>query len=106
MTRLSRQSHRSRTVVDLTLQHKNHTLLVEGPEIMIRPVGVRQWSMRERFCAEELQAMIDLYISGSNRSQVAEAVRHQRVQRKTSARRPRHPQTGSCHAVVTKHASE
>jgi hypothetical protein len=46
--------------VDLTCQHKNHTLLVEGPEITIRPVGARQWSVRERFCTEELQAMIDL----------------------------------------------
>jgi hypothetical protein len=34
-------SRRSRTVVDLTLQHTNHTVLVEGPEIMIRPVGTR-----------------------------------------------------------------
>jgi hypothetical protein len=32
----------SRTVVDLTLQHTNHTVLVEGPEIMIRPVGTRR----------------------------------------------------------------
>ncbi len=63
---------RSRTVVDLTCQHKNQTLLVEGPTIMIRPVGARQWSMRERFCVEELQVMIDLYISGATRSQVAE----------------------------------
>jgi Helix-turn-helix domain of resolvase len=62
----------SRMVVDLTCQHKNQTLLVGGPEIKIRPVGARQWSMRERFCAEELQAMIDLYISGATRSQVAE----------------------------------
>ncbi len=30
------------TMVDLTCQHKNHTLLVEGPEIMIRPVGTRR----------------------------------------------------------------
>jgi transposase-like protein len=59
-------------VVDLTCQHKNQTLLVEGPGIKIRPVGARQWSMRERFCAEQLQAMIDLYISGATRSQVAE----------------------------------
>jgi hypothetical protein len=29
-------------VVDLTCQHKNHTLLVEGPEIKIRPVGTRR----------------------------------------------------------------
>ena len=28
--------------VDLTHQHKNQTLLVEGPEIMIRPVGTRR----------------------------------------------------------------
>jgi hypothetical protein len=40
-------------VVDLTCQHKNQTLLVEGPEIKIRPVGARQRSMRERFCADE-----------------------------------------------------
>jgi len=51
----------------LTCQHKNPwTLLVEGPEIKIRPVG------SGRFCAEELQAMIDLYISGATSSQVAE----------------------------------
>ena len=35
-------SRRSRTVVDLTLQHTNHTVLVEGPAIMIRPVGTRR----------------------------------------------------------------
>jgi hypothetical protein len=27
--------------LDLTCQHKNQTLLVEGPEVMIRPVGAR-----------------------------------------------------------------
>jgi hypothetical protein len=32
----------ARTVVDLTCQHKNHTVLVEGPEITIRPVGTRR----------------------------------------------------------------
>ena len=35
-------SRRSPSVVDLTHQHKNHTVLVEGPEIMIRPVGTRR----------------------------------------------------------------
>jgi hypothetical protein len=35
-------SRRSRTVVDLKCQHKNHTLLVEGPEITVRPVGTRR----------------------------------------------------------------
>lgn len=35
-------SRRSRTVVDPTLQHTNHTVLVEGPEIMICPVGTRR----------------------------------------------------------------
>jgi transposase-like protein len=59
-------------VVDLTRQHKNRPLLVKGPEIKIRPVGVRQWSVRERFGAEELQTMVDLYISGVTSSQVAE----------------------------------
>jgi hypothetical protein len=58
-------------VVDLTCQHKNHTVLVEGPKIKIRPVGVRQWSVRERFGAEDLQVMIDMYISGATRSQIA-----------------------------------
>jgi hypothetical protein len=29
-------------MVDLTHQHKNQTLLVEGPEITIRPVGTRR----------------------------------------------------------------
>jgi hypothetical protein len=28
-------------MVDLTHQHTNHTVLVKGPEIMIRPVGTR-----------------------------------------------------------------
>jgi hypothetical protein len=32
--------------VDLTCQHKNQTLLVEGPEIKIRPIGTRPQSMR------------------------------------------------------------
>jgi hypothetical protein len=36
------KSRRSSTAVDLTCQHKNHTVLVEGPEIMIRPVGTRR----------------------------------------------------------------
>jgi hypothetical protein len=36
------RSRRSRTGVDLTCQHKNQTLLVEGPEIMIRPVATRR----------------------------------------------------------------
>jgi hypothetical protein len=35
-------SRRSPTVVDLTCQHKNQTLLVMGPEITIRPVGTRR----------------------------------------------------------------
>ena len=65
------RSRRSRTVVDLTCQHTNQTLLVEGPEITIRPVGARRGSMRERFRAEELQAMIDLYNSGTTRAQVS-----------------------------------
>jgi hypothetical protein len=51
-------------VVELKCQHKNQTLLVEGPEIIICPVGARQWSMHDRFSAEDLQAMIDLYTSG------------------------------------------
>jgi hypothetical protein len=34
--------NQDKLVVDLTLQHKNHTLLVEGPEIMIRLVGTRR----------------------------------------------------------------
>jgi transposase-like protein len=59
-------------MVDLTCQHKNQTLLVEGPEIMIIPVGARQWSMRDRFSAEDLQAMVDLYSSGATAKQVAE----------------------------------
>jgi hypothetical protein len=29
-------------MVDLTLQHTNHTVLVEGPEITVRPVGTRR----------------------------------------------------------------
>jgi hypothetical protein len=89
---------RSRTVVDLTCQHKNQTPLVEGPEIKIRPVGIRQWSMRERFRAEELQAMTDLYISGATRSQVAEqfgisASSVKRVLRDHGVRREHHKTT-------------
>ena len=59
-------------MVDLTCQHKNQTLLVEGPEIMICPVGARSWSMHDRFSAEDLQTMIDLYLSGATGAQVAE----------------------------------
>jgi hypothetical protein len=65
-------SCRSPTAVDLTCQHKNQTLLVEGPEIMICPVGARQWRMRDRFSAEDLQAMVDLYRSGATAREVAE----------------------------------
>jgi hypothetical protein len=35
-------NHRSTAVVDLTCQHKNQTLLVEGSEIMIRRVATRR----------------------------------------------------------------
>lgn len=60
-------------MVDLTRQHKNQTLLVEGPEIMICPMGARQWRMRERFSAEDRQTMVDLYSSGATTKQVAQA---------------------------------
>jgi hypothetical protein len=35
-------SRSSRTGVDLTCQHTNRTVLVEGPEITVRPVGTRR----------------------------------------------------------------
>jgi hypothetical protein len=60
-------------VVDLTCQHKNQALLVEGPEVMIRPVGTRPQSMHGRFSADQLQAMIDLYKSGATAEQLAQA---------------------------------
>jgi hypothetical protein len=66
------KSRRSNTMVDLTCQHKNQALLVEGPEVMIRPVGTRPQSMRGHFSADELQAMIDLYKSGVTAGQVAQ----------------------------------
>jgi len=59
-------------VVDLTCQHKNQTLLVEGPEIMIRPIGTRPQSMRGRLSTDQLQTMIDLYQSGVTAEQVAQ----------------------------------
>jgi hypothetical protein len=34
-------------LLDLTCQHKNHTVLVEGPEITIKPVGTRRVSAGE-----------------------------------------------------------
>jgi transposase-like protein len=58
-------------VVDLTCQHKNHTLLVKGPEIKIRLVGTGSWSIHDRFSAEDLQAVIGLYTSGATGAQVA-----------------------------------
>jgi hypothetical protein len=58
-------------MVDLMCQHKNQALLVEGPEIMIRPVGSRPQSMRGRFSADQLQTMIDLYKSGATAEQLA-----------------------------------
>ncbi|MCA1604092.1 MAG: helix-turn-helix domain-containing protein [Acidobacteria bacterium] len=40
---------------------------------MICPVDARgQWSMHDRFSDEDLQAMIDLYVSGATRAQVAQ----------------------------------
>lgn len=63
---------RSPRVVDLTCQHKNQVLLVEGPEVMIRPVGTRPQSMRGRFTPDELQTMIDLYKSGATAEQLAQ----------------------------------
>jgi hypothetical protein len=58
-------------MVDLTCQHKNQALLVEGSEIMIRPIGTRPQSMRGRFTADQLQTMIDLYKSGATAEQIA-----------------------------------
>ena len=58
-------------MVDLTCQHKNQTLLVEGPEIMIRPIGTRSQSMRGHFSADQLQTMIDLYKCGATAEQLA-----------------------------------
>ena len=58
--------------MDLTCQHKNQALLVEGPELMIRPVGTRPQSMRGRFSADQLQTMINLYKSGATAEQVAQ----------------------------------
>jgi hypothetical protein len=71
LTQLPRQTRWPRTVVDLTCQHKNQTLLVEGPEIMIRPMGTRPQSMRGRFTADQLQTIIDLYKSGATAEQLA-----------------------------------
>ena len=59
-------------MVDLTCQHKNQALLVEGSEIMIRPVGTRPQSMRGRFTADQLQTMINLYKSGATAEQIAQ----------------------------------
>jgi len=39
---LAGQSASKAAMVDLTLQHTNQILLVEGPEIMVRPVGTRR----------------------------------------------------------------
>ena len=57
---------------ELTCQHQNQTLLAEGPEIMICPVGSRQWRMHDRFSAGDFQTMIALYLSGATRAEVAE----------------------------------
>jgi Helix-turn-helix domain of resolvase len=59
-------------MMDLTCQHKDQTLLVEGPEIKVRSVGADSWSMHDRFSAEDLQTVIDLYISRTTSSQVAQ----------------------------------
>lgn len=59
-------------MVDLTCQHKIQALLVEGPEIMIRPIGTRPQSMRGHFSADQLQTMIDLYKSGATAEQIAQ----------------------------------
>jgi hypothetical protein len=64
------RSRSSGAVVDLTCQHKNQTMLAEGPETKIRPVGT--CSMRDCFSTHDFQTMIDLYISGATRSQVAQ----------------------------------
>jgi hypothetical protein len=47
-------------------------MLVEGPEIMIRPIGTRPQSMRGRFSVDQLQTMIDLYKSGATAEQLAQ----------------------------------
>jgi hypothetical protein len=57
--------------VDLTCQ-QNRALMVEGPEVMIRPVGTRPQSMRGRFSVDQLQTMINLYKSGVTAEQLAQ----------------------------------
>jgi hypothetical protein len=57
--------------VDRIIDLETTVLLVEGPEVMIRSVGTRPQSMRGRFTADQLQAMIDLYTSGVTAEQLA-----------------------------------
>jgi hypothetical protein len=59
-------------MVDLTCQHKNQPSWLSDTEIMIRPIGTRPQSMRGRFSADQLQAMIDLYKSGVTAEQVVQ----------------------------------
>lgn len=59
-------------MVDLTWQHKNQALLVEGSEVTIHPVGTQPQSTHGRFSADQLQTMIDLYKSGATAEQVAQ----------------------------------
>ena len=42
LARLPPSGPSTRDFVDLSCQHKNHTVLVEGPEITVRPVGTRR----------------------------------------------------------------
>lgn len=58
--------------MDLPCQHKNQTLLVERPEIKIRPVRAGSWSIHDLFSAEDLQAVIDLYIPEATSARVAQ----------------------------------
>jgi transposase-like protein len=62
--------------------------------------------MRERFCTEELQAMIDLYISGATRSQVAERFDISMSSVKRLLRNRGIRKRGSGHTVVTRHGEE
>jgi len=67
----------------------------------VRPVGARQWSMHDPRSAKDLQTIIDLYRSGVTAKTGRRDVQFRRVQRETTARRPRHTQTSSDHTGVT-----
>ncbi|MGH3710977.1 MAG: hypothetical protein ACRDRQ_23370 [Pseudonocardiaceae bacterium] len=89
---LREQLQQATAILSKEAQRDDETGFSADGEVRSAP---RWWSLRDRFCPEDLQTMIDLYRSGTTAKQVAEKVWCQRAQPHTAAaparRTPRRP---------------